>query len=95
MASVVAVQEMISPRLQEAPSSPQQLPSLRVTSAACRVSLFGFIMDRSKLLSYWGETHVSPKEKSFISYGYPELVSITARVTWPSGLYLAALPMAS
>lgn len=64
-------------------------------NTACRVSLFGFIMDISKLLNYWRETHVSLKGKSLIWCDYPEPVSVTVPVTWPSGLYIAALPVAS
>lgn len=94
---VAGVQETISrgPRRRLLPEQPRVAP-LRVTrSAACRVSLFRFIMDISKLLNYWGETHASPKGTSFIQYDYTEPGSITACVTWLSGLYIAALPMAS
>lgn len=62
---VAGVQETIGrgPRRRLLPEQPR-VPPLRVTrSAACRVSLFGFIMDISELLNYWGETRVSKRDE--------------------------------
>lgn len=72
VAFAAGVQEIIRRRLQEEPAFPRAAPlsafHLRGVkhNTPSRVSLFGFIMDRSKRLDYWGETHVSLEGKSFI-----------------------------
>lgn len=69
VAFVAGIQEIFGSRVQEAPASPEQpcfLPLRLCTvehNTACRVSLFGFIMDISKLLNYWRETRVSEREE--------------------------------